>query len=70
MRDRPFIDDVLKLDKRIFRFSVLAPPYDGVSMFLCHRKLNGKILSITIDNDTYNDVMMTTLKNILFLKAC
>uniref|UniRef100_A0A803N0A9 BED-type domain-containing protein n=1 Tax=Chenopodium quinoa TaxID=63459 RepID=A0A803N0A9_CHEQI len=63
-----FVDDSWKLRKKILRFRALAPPYDGVSianeicMFLCQWKLDDRILSITVDNATYNDAMISCLK--------
>uniref|UniRef100_A0A803KYL0 Transposase n=1 Tax=Chenopodium quinoa TaxID=63459 RepID=A0A803KYL0_CHEQI len=63
-----FVDDSWKLRKKILRFRALAPPYDGISianeicMFLCQWKLDDRILSITVDNATYNDAMISCLK--------
>uniref|UniRef100_A0A803MMK8 Uncharacterized protein n=1 Tax=Chenopodium quinoa TaxID=63459 RepID=A0A803MMK8_CHEQI len=63
-----FVDDSWKLCKKILRFRALAPPYDGISianeicMFLCQWKLDDRILSITVDNATYNDAMISCLK--------
>ncbi|KNA20152.1 hypothetical protein SOVF_055050 [Spinacia oleracea] len=70
-----FVDDTWKLNKRILRFRALAPPYDGlsianeISMFLNQWKLDDKILSITVDNASYNDVMVSTLKKRLVPKG-
>uniref|UniRef100_A0A803M605 Uncharacterized protein n=1 Tax=Chenopodium quinoa TaxID=63459 RepID=A0A803M605_CHEQI len=66
-----FVDDSWKLRKKILRFRALAPPYDGVSianeicMFLCQWKLDDRILSITVDNATYNDPMIFCLNRCL-----
>ncbi|XP_048493043.1 zinc finger BED domain-containing protein RICESLEEPER 2-like [Beta vulgaris subsp. vulgaris] len=67
--ERDELKDIWKLHKRgIVRFRALAPPYDGVSiateiaLFLTQWKLDNKILSITVDNGTYNDVTISTLR--------
>ncbi|MFQ6670701.1 hypothetical protein Gotur_035512 [Gossypium turneri] len=58
-----------KLQKRIIRFRALFPPYDGLhivdKLFLCLSQwgIDKKIFSITLDNASYNDVMVSCLKN-------
>ncbi|TYI92702.1 hypothetical protein E1A91_D02G088700v1 [Gossypium mustelinum] len=47
-----WVDKDWKLQKRIIRFRALFPPYD-----------DKKIFSITLDNASYNDVMVSCLKN-------
>ncbi|MFQ6669925.1 hypothetical protein Gotur_034988, partial [Gossypium turneri] len=58
-----------KLQKRIIRFRALFPPYDGLNiadeLVLCLSQwgIDKKIFSITLDNASYNDVMVSCLKN-------
>ncbi|MFQ6670698.1 hypothetical protein Gotur_035512 [Gossypium turneri] len=64
-----WIDKDWKLQKRIIRFRALFPPYDGLhivdKLFLCLSQwgIDKKIFSITLDNASYNDVMVSCLKN-------
>ena len=63
-----FIDKNWKLQKRILRFRAISPPYDAekisdeIFMFLNQWKIDHKILSLTVDNATYNDAMISSLK--------
>ncbi|KAG8500805.1 hypothetical protein CXB51_002990 [Gossypium anomalum] len=63
------VDENWKLQKRIIRFRALFPPYDGLNiadeLVLCLSQwgINKKIFSITLDNASYNDVMVSCLKN-------
>ncbi|MFQ6655657.1 hypothetical protein Gotur_026120 [Gossypium turneri] len=58
-----------KLQKRILRFRALFPHYDGLNitdeLVLCLSQwgIDKKIFSITLDNASYNDVMVSCLKN-------
>ncbi|MFQ6636330.1 hypothetical protein Gotur_013959, partial [Gossypium turneri] len=58
-----------KLQKRVIRFKALFPPYDGLNiadeLVLCLSQwgIEKKIFSITLDNASYNDVMVSCLKN-------
>ncbi|KAG4196140.1 hypothetical protein ERO13_A06G150966v2, partial [Gossypium hirsutum] len=58
-----------KLQKRIIRFRALFPPYDSLNiadeLVLCLSQwgIDKKIFSITLDNASYNDVMVSCLKN-------
>ncbi|MFQ6638880.1 hypothetical protein Gotur_014693, partial [Gossypium turneri] len=58
-----------KLQKRTLRFRALFPPYDGLNianeLVLCLSQwgMDKKIFSITLDNASYNDVMVSCLKN-------
>jgi hypothetical protein len=58
-----FIDADCKLQKRIILFSELLPPYDGVSIAdmvaACFSNWNveSKVMSITLNNASYNDNM-------------
>ena len=67
-----FVDSTWKLHKRILRFRALTPPFDGESivnevfMFPIQWNINHKILTITMDNAKYNDVMVSNLKSTLF----
>ncbi|PPR92893.1 hypothetical protein GOBAR_AA27782 [Gossypium barbadense] len=58
------VDKDWKLQKRIIRFKALSSPYDGLNIVdeltLCIHK---KIVSITLDNASYNDIMVSCLKN-------
>ncbi|KAK8288671.1 hypothetical protein V6Z12_D07G140600, partial [Gossypium hirsutum] len=64
-----WVDKDWKLQKRIIRFKALFPPYDGLNiadeLVLCLSQwgINKKIFSITLDNASYNDVMVSCLKN-------
>ncbi|KMS98808.1 hypothetical protein BVRB_3g068830 [Beta vulgaris subsp. vulgaris] len=70
-----FVDCNWKLHKLILRFRGLSPPYDGQSiseeifMFLIQWKIEHKVLSVTVDNATYNDTMISHLKTRLFLRG-
>ncbi|KAK8280834.1 hypothetical protein V6Z12_D09G201700 [Gossypium hirsutum] len=58
-----------KLQKKIIRFRPLFPPYNGLNiadeLVLCLSQwgIDKKIFSITLDNASYNDVMVSCLKN-------
>ncbi|MFQ6669928.1 hypothetical protein Gotur_034988, partial [Gossypium turneri] len=64
-----WVDKDWKLQKRIIRFRALFPPYDGLNiadeLVLCLSQwgIDKKIFSITLDNASYNDVMVSCLKN-------
>ncbi|KAK8320357.1 hypothetical protein V6Z12_A12G031900 [Gossypium hirsutum] len=64
-----WVDENWKLQKRIIRFRALFPPYDGLNiadeLVLCLSQwsIDKKIFSITLDNASYNDVMVSCLKN-------
>lgn len=70
-----FVDHDWKLHKRILRFGGLSPPYDGQSipeeifMFLNQWKLDDKILSVTVDNASYNNTMINHLKTRLTMRG-
>ncbi|KAL2922908.1 Zinc finger BED domain-containing protein RICESLEEPER 2 [Bienertia sinuspersici] len=70
-----FVDCDWKLHKLILRFRGLSPPYDGQSiseeifMFLNQWKIEHKVLSVTVDNATYNDTMISHLKTRLLLRG-
>ncbi|TYI73207.1 hypothetical protein E1A91_D07G115200v1 [Gossypium mustelinum] len=59
-----WVDKDWKLQKRIIRFRALFPPYDGLNiadeLVLCLSQwgIDKKIFSITLDNASYNDVML------------
>ncbi|TYG67888.1 hypothetical protein ES288_D05G110900v1 [Gossypium darwinii] len=53
-----WVDKDWKLQKRIIRFRALFPPYDGLNI-----ADELKIFSITLDNASYNDFMVSCLKN-------
>ena len=63
-----WIDCDWKLQKRIIRFRALNPPFDGLSIAdeiaLCMAQWNidKKLFSITLDNASYNDNMVRSLK--------
>eukprot|EP00257_Ricinus_communis_P021423 XP_015580912.1 zinc finger BED domain-containing protein RICESLEEPER 2-like [Ricinus communis] len=69
-----FINDKWKLQKRILRFRALVPPYDGlciaveIDLFLSQWNLKYKIFSITADNASYNDTMISILNGCLAIK--
>ncbi|MFQ6650037.1 hypothetical protein Gotur_022162 [Gossypium turneri] len=58
-----------KLQKRIIRFRALFPPYDGLNiadeLVLCLSQwgIDKRKFSFTLDNASYNDVMVSYLKN-------
>ncbi|MFQ6626405.1 hypothetical protein Gotur_005548 [Gossypium turneri] len=62
------VDKDWKLQKIIIRFRALSPPCDGLSiadeLILCLSQwsIHKKIFSITLDNASYNDVMVSCLK--------
>ncbi|KAG8478905.1 hypothetical protein CXB51_028764 [Gossypium anomalum] len=64
-----WIDKDWKLQKRIIRFRALFPPYDGLNILdelvLCLSQwgIDKKIFSITLDNASYNIVLISCLKN-------
>ncbi|KAK8279060.1 hypothetical protein V6Z12_D09G086100 [Gossypium hirsutum] len=64
-----WVDNYWKLQKRIIRFRALFPPYDGLNIAdeldLCLSQwvIDKKIFSITLGNASYNDVMVSCLKN-------
>ncbi|TYH28807.1 hypothetical protein ES288_A02G173300v1 [Gossypium darwinii] len=64
-----WIDKDWKLQKRSIRFRALFPLYDGLNivdeLVLClyQWSIDKKIFSITLDNASYNDVMVSCLKN-------
>ncbi|KAG4128841.1 hypothetical protein ERO13_D09G043232v2 [Gossypium hirsutum] len=64
-----WVDKDWKLQKRIIRFRALFPPYDGLNiadeLVLCLSQwgIDKKIFSITLDNASYNNVMVSCLKN-------
>ncbi|KAG4165598.1 hypothetical protein ERO13_A13G091045v2 [Gossypium hirsutum] len=64
-----WVDKDWKLQKRIIRFRVLFPPYDGLNTVdelvscLSQWGIDKKIFSITLGNASYNDVMVSCLKN-------
>ncbi|KAK8309740.1 hypothetical protein V6Z12_D02G143500 [Gossypium hirsutum] len=65
-----WVDKDWKLQKRIIRFRALFPPYDGLNiadeLFLCLSQwgIDKKIFSITLDNASYNDVMLKLVWNL------
>ncbi|KAG4176384.1 hypothetical protein ERO13_A11G241301v2 [Gossypium hirsutum] len=67
------VDKDWKLQKRIIRFRALFPPYDGLNiadeLVLCLSQwgIDKKIFSITLDNASYNNVMVSCLTN---LRCC
>ncbi|TYI63167.1 hypothetical protein E1A91_D09G000900v1 [Gossypium mustelinum] len=64
-----WVDKDWKLQKRMIRFRALFPPYDGLNiadeLVLCLSQwgIDKKIFSITLDNASYNGVMVSCLKN-------
>ncbi|KAK8313662.1 hypothetical protein V6Z12_D01G122400 [Gossypium hirsutum] len=64
-----WVDKDWKLQKRIIRFTALFPPYNGLNiadkLVLCLSQwgIDKKIFSITLDNASYNDVIVSCLKN-------
>ncbi|TYH06314.1 hypothetical protein ES288_A08G146600v1 [Gossypium darwinii] len=62
-----WVDENWKLQKRIIRFRALFPPYDGLNiadeLVLCLSQwgIDKKIFSITLDNASYNDVMVSSI---------
>ncbi|WCJ24568.1 hypothetical protein M5689_006518 [Euphorbia peplus] len=69
-----FVDNNWKLHKRIIFFKDLTPPFDGrniadeVFMNLLQWNIQNKVLTITADNASYNDVMINNVKNRLVTK--
>ncbi|CAH9120984.1 unnamed protein product [Cuscuta epithymum] len=69
-----WIDKSWKLQKRIIKFAALPPSLDGSSLadeiLLCFGewKIGDKVFSFTVDNASYNDTMMTSLKRHLLRK--
>ncbi|TYH24331.1 hypothetical protein ES288_A03G083300v1 [Gossypium darwinii] len=68
-KERDHVDENWKLKKRIIRFRALFSPYDCLNianeLVLCLSQwgIDKKIFSITLDNASYNDVMVSCLKN-------
>ncbi|KAG8491160.1 hypothetical protein CXB51_014319 [Gossypium anomalum] len=64
-----WVDKDWKLQKRIIWFKALFPLYNGLNiadeLVLCLSQwgIDKKIFSITLDNASYNDVMVSCLKN-------
>ncbi|KAK8260422.1 hypothetical protein V6Z12_D13G120000 [Gossypium hirsutum] len=64
-----WVDKDWKLQKRIIRFRALFPPYDGLNiadeLVLCLSQwgIDKRKFSFTLDNASYNDVMVSYLKN-------
>ncbi|KAG4207396.1 hypothetical protein ERO13_A03G062801v2 [Gossypium hirsutum] len=64
-----WVDENWKLKKRIIRFRALFSPYDCLNianeLVLCLSQwgIDKKIFSFTLDNASYNDVMVSCLKN-------
>ncbi|TYG60684.1 hypothetical protein ES288_D07G086600v1 [Gossypium darwinii] len=62
-----WVDKDWKLQKRIIRFRALFPSYDGLNiadeLVLCLSQwgIDKKIFSITLDNASYNDVMVSSI---------
>ncbi|XP_056694956.1 zinc finger BED domain-containing protein RICESLEEPER 2-like [Spinacia oleracea] len=71
-----WVDANWKIQKRIIKFGALTPPFDGVSLAdeiaLClgQWKIDHKIFSFTVDNASYNDCMISSLKAHLLRKNC
>ncbi|KAK9683356.1 hypothetical protein RND81_10G134600 [Saponaria officinalis] len=63
-----WIDCEWKFQKRIIRFGALTPPYDGINIgddvYSCLTKWNvaNKVACFTLDNATYNNVMIVEIK--------
>lgn len=66
------IDYNWKLQKRIIKFEALVPPFDGESLAeeikLCLGSVDHKVFSFTLDNATYNDTMISSLRSHLLKK--
>ncbi|MFQ6652474.1 hypothetical protein Gotur_024316 [Gossypium turneri] len=64
-----WVDKDWKLQKIIIRFRVLSPRYEGLNitdeLILCLSQwgIDKKIFSITLDNTSYNDVIVSCLKH-------
>ncbi|TYG94373.1 hypothetical protein ES288_A11G184100v1 [Gossypium darwinii] len=62
-----WVDENWKLQKRIIMFRALFPPYDGLNiadeLVLCLSQwgIDNKIFSITLDNASYNDIMVSSI---------
>ncbi|CAH9107844.1 unnamed protein product, partial [Cuscuta europaea] len=69
-----WIDKFWKLQKRIIKFAALPPSLDGSSLadeiLLCFGewKIGHKVFSFTVDNASYNDTMIASLKKHLLRK--
>ena len=69
-----FVDEHWVLQKRVLNFSFMAQPHNGVS--LCEKMYNmikewgikNKLLSITLDNASSNDVFVKLLRHQLNIK--
>ncbi|KAL2929910.1 putative AC9 transposase [Bienertia sinuspersici] len=70
-----WIDTNWKLQKRIIRFGALTLPFDGlniaedVSLCLSKWKIDGKVVCFTLDNATYNNVMIGKIKRQLVMNG-
>ncbi|TYJ42150.1 hypothetical protein E1A91_A03G068800v1 [Gossypium mustelinum] len=71
-----WVDKDWKLQKRIIRFRALFLPYDGLNiadeLVLCLSQwgIDKKIFSITLDNASYNDVMLFCVMVLFFQVRC
>ncbi|KAK9714571.1 hypothetical protein RND81_06G104300 [Saponaria officinalis] len=69
-----WVDSNWNLQKRIIKFGDLTPPFDGISLAdeitLClgKWKIADKVLSFTVDNASYNDSMINSLKTYFMRK--
>lgn len=70
-----YIDNEWKLQKRIIKFALVPTPHDGITMFSEMLKaiqewhIENKLFSVTLDNASVNDTMMTHLKTNLVGKT-
>ncbi|KAL6559716.1 hypothetical protein OROGR_004833 [Orobanche gracilis] len=64
-----WVDSDWKLQNRIIKFSALTPPFDGnslvdeITLCLGQWKITHKIFSFTVDNASYNDTMIDSLRS-------
>ncbi|KAK9697464.1 hypothetical protein RND81_08G039400 [Saponaria officinalis] len=64
-----WVDSDWKLQKRIIKFGALTPPFDGISLadeiMLCmgQWKIAHKVFSSTVDNASYNDSLINSLRS-------
>lgn len=69
-----WIDRQWKLQKRIIKFGALSPSLDGASLAdevllsLGDWKISEKVFCFTVDNASYNDTMISSLKRHLLRK--
>ncbi|GMH31543.1 hypothetical protein Nepgr_033387 [Nepenthes gracilis] len=69
-----FIDSHWKLHRRILCCRALVPPYDGISVaddvacLLSNWSIEHKIFSITLDDTSYNESMVSSLESSLYTK--